>query len=96
MGGPLLVDAGDRSVALGAAFVAGFYLTLVGTKVAMAGLVETGRRRGRGRRLPRVVSARLGTPGVVARFGRARFASAAVLAVAAIALLADGAARLAG
>jgi threonine/homoserine/homoserine lactone efflux protein len=53
-GGPLLLRAGDRSAWAAAAFVAGFYALLVGTKVVLAGLVAAGRRRllaGRGYRL---------------------------------------------
>ena len=45
VGGPLLVDAAERSVAAAVGFVAAFYLLLVGTKVALAGLVAAGRRR---------------------------------------------------
>ena len=41
---------------LAVAFVAGFYLTLIGAKVGLAALVEAGRRRGRGRLVPRAVS----------------------------------------
>jgi threonine/homoserine/homoserine lactone efflux protein len=44
VGGPLLVDAADRSIALAAGFAGAFYVLLVGTKVALAGLVAAGRR----------------------------------------------------
>lgn len=56
VGGPLVVDAGDRSPWLAMAFLAGFYGTLVGAKVALARAVAAlprSRRRegGRGTRL---------------------------------------------
>jgi threonine/homoserine/homoserine lactone efflux protein len=44
VGGPLLVDAADRSAALAIGFVAAFYAVLIGTKVALAGVVAVGRR----------------------------------------------------
>lgn len=44
VGGPLLVDAAERSPALAAGFAAAFYLVLVGAKVAIAALVAAGRR----------------------------------------------------
>ena len=76
VGGPILVAAGGRGTGLAAAFVLGFYATLVGAKVAIAGLVAAGRRFTTTRAVPRV--------------------SAALLALAAIALAADGVHRLAG
>jgi threonine/homoserine/homoserine lactone efflux protein len=46
-GGPLLVSAWRRSPALGVAFLAGFYLLLVGSKVGIAyGVARGGRRLG--------------------------------------------------
>lgn len=66
-GGPLLVDAGDRSVALAVAFLAGFYATLVGAKVALAGLATAGRERvNRRRGAVRIASAVLLSAGAVA------------------------------
>jgi threonine/homoserine/homoserine lactone efflux protein len=53
-GGPLLVAAWRRSPAIGAAFVAGFYLLLVGSKVVIAVLVA-----GAGHRLGHVARRRL-------------------------------------
>jgi threonine/homoserine/homoserine lactone efflux protein len=44
VGGPLLVEAAERSAALAAGFVAAFYVLLVGTKLTLAGLVALGRR----------------------------------------------------
>ena len=44
VGGPLLVDAAERSVASAIGFVGAFYLLLVGAKIALAGLVAAGRR----------------------------------------------------
>ena len=44
-GAPLLVDAWREAPGRGVAFVAGFYGTLVGSKVALAALVASGRRR---------------------------------------------------
>jgi threonine/homoserine/homoserine lactone efflux protein len=90
-GGPLLVDDGPGP---GIAFLVGFYVMLVGAKVAVAALVERGRRRGSGRLVPRSVAARVGTSGAVARFGAARLISAALLAIAAVALFLDGLSRL--
>jgi hypothetical protein len=78
----------------GIAFLVGFYVMLVGAKVAVAALVERGRRRGSGRLVPRSVAARVGTSGAVARFGAARLISAALLAIAAVALFLDGLSRL--
>ena len=74
VGGPLLVDAADRAVALAGGVLVAVYLLLIGTKVALAGLVALGRRDS-WRRAVRPVSALL-------------------LAVAAVALLADGISRL--
>ena len=44
-GGPLLLRAGERAPWAAAAFLAGFYGLLVGTKVALAGAAAMGRRR---------------------------------------------------
>jgi threonine/homoserine/homoserine lactone efflux protein len=43
--GPLVIEAWRRSHPGGVALVGGFYLTLIGAKVAVAALVATGRRR---------------------------------------------------
>ena len=94
VGGPLLVQAGEESAALAVAFVAGFYVTLIGAKVALAGLVEAGRRRGRGRLVPRAVSSRVAVLPTVQRFGALRIVSAILFAAAAVALLIDAATRL--
>jgi threonine/homoserine/homoserine lactone efflux protein len=94
VGGPLLVEAGQRSTALAVAFVGGFYATLVGAKIALAGVVEAGARRVRRRLLPRFLTDRLVAMKVMRRFGSARAVSAVLLAVAAVALLADAVARL--
>ena len=61
VGGPLVVDAGDRSPWLAVAFLAGFYGTLVGAKVALARVVAAlpQARRGEGGRGARLVSAAL-------------------------------------
>ena len=91
VGGPLLVEDGPGP---GVAFAVGFYVMLVGAKVAIAGLVAAGSRRGAARVLPGSVRARLGTSSVVARFGAARLFSALLLAAAAAALLADAVSRL--
>ena len=91
VGGPLVV--GDA----GALFVAGFYVTLVGAKVAVAALVAAGRRRSvTARAVPGAVAARVAGNRVLARFGAARIVSAALLGAAAVALLVDALARLAG
>ena len=74
VGGPLLVDAAEDSPAAAVGFVAAFYVLLVGSKVAIAGLVAAGRRD----RWRRAVAP----------------LSAALLAVAAVALLLDGISRL--
>ena len=92
VGGPLLVEAGSAAAA--AAFVAGFYVTLVGAKVAVAAIVEAGRRRGTGGLLPRALAARVGAAGAIERFGATAIVSAALLGAAAVALLADGISRL--
>jgi threonine/homoserine/homoserine lactone efflux protein len=91
VGGPLLVADGFAS---GAAFLAGFYATLVGAKVAIAGVVAAGRRRGAGRLVPGPLAARLGTGGALQRLGGVRIVSAVLLSAAALALLADGISRL--
>lgn len=44
VGGPILADAADSSIAAAAGFVAAFYVLLVGSKIAIAGLVAAGRR----------------------------------------------------
>ena len=44
VGGPLLVDAADRSITLAAGFLVAFYLLLIGTKIAIAAVVAAGRR----------------------------------------------------
>jgi threonine/homoserine/homoserine lactone efflux protein len=94
VGGPLLVDAGQRSLGLAVAFLGGFYAMLVGAKVAVAALVEGGRRRGRLRLLPRAVAARVATIPMIERLGTTRVVSAVLLAAVAVALAADAAARL--
>ena len=91
VGGPLVVEAGGAG---GAAFIAGFYATLVGTKVAIAGIVEAGRRRGSGRRVPRALAERIAAVGVIERFGALNVVSAALLGAASAALLADAITRL--
>jgi threonine/homoserine/homoserine lactone efflux protein len=58
VGGPLLVDAASDSAAAAVGFVAAFYALLIGSKVAMAGLVAAGRRDSWSRAVP-VVSALL-------------------------------------
>ncbi len=45
VGAPLLVDAWGDAPGRGIAFVAGFYGTLVGSKLALAAVVASGRRR---------------------------------------------------
>jgi threonine/homoserine/homoserine lactone efflux protein len=45
VGGPVLVSAWSSSPAAAAGFLVGFYLLLVGSKVALAALVAGGRRR---------------------------------------------------
>jgi threonine/homoserine/homoserine lactone efflux protein len=91
VGGPLVVEAAAGGAA---AFIVGFYATLVGTKVAIAALVEAGRRRGSGRVLPRAVAERVGASGTIERFGAANVVSAVLLGAAAVALLADAISRL--
>jgi threonine/homoserine/homoserine lactone efflux protein len=91
VGGPLLVDDG---AAAGIAFLVAFYAMLVGAKVAVAWIVERGRRRGPSRFLPRSVAARIATNSTVERFGGARIASAILLAAASLALLLDAISRL--
>lgn len=71
VGGPLLVD---DSAAAAAGFLVAFYLLLVGTKVALAGVVAAGRRTALNRHVQPI--------------------SAVLLGLAAVALLADGLARL--
>lgn len=94
VGGPLLVDAGNRSVPLAAAFLGSFYATLVGAKVAVAALVEGSRRRGRLRLFPRAVAVRVATLPMIERLGATRVASALLLTAVAIALVADAIGRL--
>ena len=94
VGGPLLVDAADRSAALAGAFLVAFYALLIGTKVAIAGLVAAGRNRGWRKAVPGGVTARVGTPAVLGRLGAVRVVSAVLLAAAGIALALDGLARL--
>ena len=91
VGGPVVVAAGAGGAA---AIIAGFYATLVGAKVAIAGMVETGRRRGSGRFVPRPVAERVGASGTIERFGAVNVVSAALLAAAGVALLADAISRL--
>src|SRR3954452_22725153 len=91
VGGPLVVAA---STGGGAAFIAGFYATLVGTKVAIAAIVESGRRRGSGQLVPRAVAERVGASDTIERFGAVNIVSAALLGAAAVALLADAITRL--
>ena len=45
VGGPLAVDAAERSTATAIAFGAAFYATLIGAKAALALVVHAGRRR---------------------------------------------------
>ena len=92
VGGPLVVQAGGAG---GAAFIAGFYVTLIGTKVTIAAVVEAGRRRGRGRLVPRPVAERVGAVSAIERFGALNVVSAALLGAASVALLADAVSRLA-
>jgi threonine/homoserine/homoserine lactone efflux protein len=91
VGGPIVVDAGRTG---GAAFIAAFYAMLVGTKVAIAAVVEAGRRRGTGRVLPRALVERVGAGGTIERFGAVNVVSAVLLGAAAVALLADAISRL--
>jgi threonine/homoserine/homoserine lactone efflux protein len=44
-GGPLLVEAWRSAPGRAVAFLAGFYVTLVGSKIGLAGVVAAGRRR---------------------------------------------------
>ncbi len=44
VGGPLLIGYGGQSVAIAAIFLFGFYLLLVGSKIALAALAAGGRR----------------------------------------------------
>lgn len=76
VGGPVVLDAG--SVAAAAGFVAAFYALLVGTKLALAGIVAGGRRR------------LLGTAG----HRRALTAAGALLVVAGVLLVVEGVRRL--
>lgn len=96
VGGPILVDAGERSAALATAFLGGFYATLIGAKLGIAAAVDAGRRRGVARLLPGAVAGRVATVPAVARLGTVRIVSAVLLAAAAAALLYDAIARLAG
>lgn len=89
VGGPLLVDAGNRSVGLAAVFLGGFYATLVGAKAAVAALVEGSRRRGRLRLFPRAVAVRVATFPMLERLGPARIVSSLLLATVAVALVAN-------
>lgn len=91
VGGPVVVEAGAGGAA---AFVAGFYAMLVGAKVAVAAVVEGGRRRGRGRLVPRAIAERVGASGTIERFGAVNIVSAVLLGAAAVALLADAITRL--
>jgi threonine/homoserine/homoserine lactone efflux protein len=74
VGGPLLAEAAEDSAAAAVGFVVAFYALLVGSKLAIAGLVAAGRRDS-WRRAVRPISA-------------------ALLALAAVALLVDGISRL--
>lgn len=94
VGGPLLVEAGHRSAVLAVAFAAGFYITLVGAKVAVAGLLDAARRRGGARLLPRALAEPLAASRAVRRFAPAAIVSAVLLAAAAIVLAADAVTRL--
>ena len=58
VGGPILADAADSSIAAAVGFVVAFYALLVGSKLAIAGLVAAGRRDS-WRRAVRPVSAGL-------------------------------------
>ena len=91
VGGPIVVGAGAAG---GAAFIVAFYVMLIGTKVAVAALVESGRRRGRGRLVPRAVAERVSASGTIERFGAVNVVSAVLLGAAAVALLADAVSRL--
>jgi threonine/homoserine/homoserine lactone efflux protein len=94
VGGPLLVEAADRSPLLAAGFLVAFYATLVGTKLVLCGLVDAGRNRGWRRAVPGTLTTKVGAPGAIERIGRLRVVSAALLGAAAVALAADGLARL--
>ena len=91
VGGPVVVAA---SAGGAAAFIAGFYAMLIGAKVAVAAIVEGGRRRGRGRFVPRAVAERVSASGTIERFGAVNVISAVLLGAAAVALLADAISRL--
>ena len=60
VGGPLLVEAAEDSVAAAAGFVVAFYVLLVGSKVVIAGLVAAGRRDSWARAVAPVSAALLG------------------------------------
>ena len=77
VGGPLLVDAGDRSAALAVAFLAGVYATLVGAKVVLAAVTA---RIGRAPAVQRSGAVRWGSAGLLA-------AAAVLLLVDAVARL---------
>ena len=94
VGGPVLVDAADRSAALAVGFLVAFYALLIGTKVVLAALVAAGRNQSWRRLVPGGLTARVGTPGVLARLGPARIVSAVLLAAAGVALAVDGLSRL--
>jgi threonine/homoserine/homoserine lactone efflux protein len=94
VGGPLLVDAADRDPLLAVAFLVAFYALLIGTKLVLAGLVAAGRNRGWRRAVPGPVTARVGAPPVLERVSRVSIVAAVLLGVAALALFADGLARL--
>jgi hypothetical protein len=81
----LCVIAAPGAVPFGVAF--GFGFAVGGA--ALAGVVEAGRRRGTSRLLPRGVTARVGTPGVVERLRGARLLSAGLVLVAVAVLAAD-------
>jgi threonine/homoserine/homoserine lactone efflux protein len=80
VGGPLLVDAAADSAWPAAGFLAGFYAALVGAKIAVAVVVDAGRRR----------HPELG------RMTAARVVAAVLLAAVAAVLLYDAVTRLAG
>ena len=94
VGGPLVVDAADRSAVLAGGFLVAFYALLVGTKLVIAALVAAGRNRSWRRAVPGGVTAKVGTPAVIGRLGAVRIVSAVLLAAAGVALAVDGLARL--
>jgi threonine/homoserine/homoserine lactone efflux protein len=94
VGGPVLVDAAGRDPLLAVGFLAAFYTLLVGTKLVLAALVASGRRRGWRRAVPGGLTARVAAPSVLERLGAVSLVSAVLLGAAALALLADGLARL--